>query len=117
MRTLILGTGEIGTSLARVLSRAHVVYGKDKEGEIKFFDFGSPVPATSKNDTWDVLNICYPPSKDFVKITKVYIAQYKPKVTIIHSTVAPGTTIKCGPNVVHSPIHGKHPDISKAPIA
>ena len=109
MRTLILGTGEIGNSLARVLSSAHVVYSKDKNGEPKLIG-GVPAPAERE---WDVLNICYPPSKDFVKITKAYIALYKPKVTIIHSTVAPGITAKCGPMVVHSPMHGKHPDIAK----
>ncbi|MBT4732915.1 hypothetical protein HOB87_13235 [Candidatus Woesearchaeota archaeon] len=60
----------------------------------------------------EVLNICYPYSKDFVKITKKYIKQYKPKVTIIHSTVKAGTTSKCGDMVVHSPVHGKHPDLT-----
>ena len=100
MNTLIIGAGEVGKSLVKVLSGAHKVFLKDKEKS-------DAIP-----EQIDVLNICYPPSKDFIKITKAYIAQYKPRVTIIHSTVPPGTTEKCGDRVVHSPVHGKHPDIS-----
>ena len=95
-----MGAGEVGKSLGAVLRSAHNVYFKDK-------DKSDAIP-----EQIDVLNICYPPSKDFIKITKAYIAQYKPKLTIIHSTVPPGTTEKCGDWVVHSPIHGKHPDLS-----
>ena len=98
-KTLIIGSGEIGKSLYEVLREKHETHIRDKE------DY--------KLDGVEILNICYPPSKDFVKITKGYIAQYKPKVTIIHSTVAPGTTEKCGDMVVHSPVHGKHPNLAE----
>lgn len=97
MRTLTIGAGEIGKSLHAVFSEKHEAYLRDKEDLVL--------------ENIDVLNICYPPFKDFIKVTKGYIAQYKPKVTIIHATVAPGTTEKCGPMVVHSPVHGKHPDL------
>lgn len=97
MKTLTIGAGEIGKSLHNVIKPFHEAYIKDKE------DLAI--------ENIDVLNICYPPSKDFVKITKAYITKYKPRVTIIHSTVPPGTTKKCGDKVVHSPIHGKHPNL------
>lgn len=97
MRTLIIGAGEIGKSLHSVLSEKHETYIRDKED--------------LELENIDVLNICYPPVKDFVKITKGYIAQYKPRLTIIHSTVVPGTTKQCGDMVVHSPVHGKHPNL------
>lgn len=99
MRSLIIGAGEIGKSLHNVLKGYHESYIRDQED--------------LKLENVDVLNICYPPIKDFVKVTKAYIEQYNPKVTIIHSTVAPGTTEACGKNVVHSPIHGKHPNLEK----
>lgn len=99
MKTLTIGAGEIGKSLHSVLSGVYESYIRDKE-DLKIEEI-------------DVLNICYPPSKDFVKITKEYIAQYKPRITIIHSTVAPGTTSQCGDMVVHSPIHGKHPNLQQ----
>ena len=97
-KSLIIGSGEIGKALYEVLSEKHASWIRDLE-DIEI-------------DNVEVLNICYPPIKDFVKITKEYIKKYNPKVTIIHSTVAPGTTKLCGDMVVHSPIHGKHPDIS-----
>lgn len=97
MKTLIIGAGEIGKSLFKVLSPTYVTYIKDVENlDVKDIE---------------VLNICYPMGKDFVKNTKKYIEIYKPKVTIIHSTVSPGTTELCGENVVHSPVHGKHPNL------
>ena len=57
----------------------------------------------------DVLNICIPYNTNFIKIVKKEIAEIKPKLTIIHSTVEPGTTKKIGGMVVHSPIRGVHP--------
>ena len=98
-KSLIIGAGEIGSSLHEVLKEKHESHIRDKENY--------PL------DGVEVLNICYPPFKDFVKVTKEYIKQYSPKVTIIHSTVAPGTTEKCGSMVVHSPIHGKHPNLAE----
>jgi len=97
MRNLIIGNGEIGKSLYRVLVRKHESYIRDIEDMAV--------------DDIRVLNICYPYSKDFVKNTKKYIKQYNPEVTIIHSTVKPGTTKMCGDMVVHSPVHGKHPNL------
>ncbi|MEK9208109.1 MAG: hypothetical protein AAB922_06485 [Patescibacteria group bacterium] len=97
MKTLTIGAGEIGKSLHQVFSEKYESYLRDKED--------------LKLENIDVLNICYLPSKDFVKNTKEYIKQYKPRLTIIHSTVAPGTTAKCGEMVVHSPTHGKHPNL------
>lgn len=99
MKSLIIGFGEIGKSLHEVLKTTH-------ESHIRDID-DYPL------DGIDVLNICYPFSKKFVEITKAYIKRYNPLVTIIHSTVAPGTTRKCGNMVVHSPIHGKHPDLAQ----
>jgi len=59
----------------------------------------------------DVLNICIPYNEDFVKVVKKEIAEIEPKLTIIHSTVEPGTTKKIGGMVVHSPIRGVHPEL------
>ncbi len=112
MKTLIIGAGEIGKSLGKAMVPTHDVWITDKENKPIPYPTDGTGMMSNELKGFDVLNICYPPSKDFVKITKAYIAQYKPKVTIIHSTVAPGTTDKCGRMVVHSPVHGKHPDIS-----
>ena len=61
----------------------------------------------------EILHICLPWSNNFVKILKKEIKKIRPKLTIIHSTVAPGTTKKIGGMVVHSPIRGIHPKLYK----
>ncbi len=94
-KTLIIGVGEIGKSLGRVLSASYQVSYKDINNHT--------------NGEFPVINICYPYSKDFVDITKKYIQQHKPKLTLIHSTIKVGTTRKIGFNVVHTPVTGKHP--------
>ena len=100
MKSLVIGGGEVGKSLYEVLSKRHECYIRDLD------DF--------QMDGIEVLNICYPGRlENFIEITKKYIKQYKPKLTIIHSTVKPGTTRQCGEWVVHSPIHGKHPNLTQ----
>lgn len=66
----------------------------------------------------EILHICLPWSNNFVKIVKEEIKEIKPKLTIIHSTVAPGTTKKLVLSlskelgmVVHSPVRGVHPNL------
>jgi len=89
----ILGYGEIGQAIARF-------YKKPKIKDLNRDDGLVGV---------DILHICIPWSKNFVKIVKKEIKQIKPRLTIIHSTVAPGTTKKIGGMVVHSPVRGVHP--------
>jgi UDP-N-acetyl-D-mannosaminuronate dehydrogenase len=59
------------------------------------------------------LHICYPfQVPDFVGATVTYIRKYAPSLTVIHSTLAPGTTQQIaaasGARVVYSPVRGKH---------
>lgn len=89
----IIGYGQIGKALAKF-------YENPKIKDLNRDDGLKGV---------DVLNICIPYNKDFVKIVKKEIVEIKPKLTIIHSTVEPGTTKKIGGMVVHSPIRGVHP--------
>jgi UDP-N-acetyl-D-mannosaminuronate dehydrogenase len=61
----------------------------------------------------DVLHVCYPfQIADFIGVTARYIEEFKPKVTVINSTVAVGTTRRVaertGTDVVNSPVRGKH---------
>lgn len=100
--TLIAGAGDVGKALANVLRIKYAVH---------FIDLRS-----SKSRDWgrvDVLHICFPYSKHFVRDTLVYIENLKPRITIINSTVAVGTTDKItrktkGESIVHSPIIGDH---------
>lgn len=96
MKSLIIGAGEVGTSLKNVLKPYHEIIIRDK------------APMECKDV--EVLHICYPDFDGFVETTKNYISEYKPHLTVIHSSVRIGTTRKCGNGVVYSPIRGRHPD-------
>jgi len=99
-KTLIIGKGEVGSSLYEVLTKVYFpVYIKDIE----------PLEIPEKIK-W--MHICFPYSKNFMRLAKAYIKKYKPTYTIIHSTVPVGTTKKLGRNVWHSPIRGVHPNIA-----
>ena len=103
-KSIIIGAGEVGKSLYEVLEARYgrLIQIRDKQ-------------CNNENtlDSVSFLNICYPYSSSFIEDTKAYIARYKPSIaTIIHSTVPVGTTRKCGKTCVHSPIHGKHPNLA-----
>lgn len=97
MKDLIIGSGEVGKSLHEIVSAYNPTLIRDIE----------PIEI---NEEIGVMHICYPDSDNFVEITKGYIEQYKPALTIINSSVSVGTTRKCGDLVVYSPIRGRHPD-------
>lgn len=93
----ILGYGEIGSSLAKF-------YKNPKIKDLKRDDGLEGV---------EILHVCIPYSDKFVEIIKKEIKEIKPELTIIHSTIAPGTTKKIGGMVVHSPVRGTHPHLYK----
>jgi len=109
---LIVGLGEVGHSLFDLFKESGKfdVYGADINQEKTKTIVGKAKPPTSI----DVMHICYPCIKQdrFVETSLNYIKELRPKLTIIDSTVPPGTTRKVydssKPPLVHSPIRGMH---------
>jgi UDP-N-acetyl-D-mannosaminuronate dehydrogenase len=111
---LIIGLGEIGHTLFALYNKKKsefAVYGLDLD-EAKMQGLGqikSKVPA--EVDTLQVALPCGNPEK-FADIVAGYVKEYKPKLTIVNSTVPPGTTLKvagkCKCPMVHSPARGVH---------
>lgn len=99
MKSLIIGRGQVGSSLYEVIKPYHEIYIKDKED--------------LELDGVEVLHLCFPYSDDFVEIANEYIDKYKPAVTINHSSVKIGTTEQLKGKVCYSPIRGKHPNLAK----
>lgn len=99
MTHLIIGRGEVGTALFKILSPRYNVRIRDKDENIK--------------GHFDVLHAAYPWQKNFVRVTKAYIRAYKPNLVVIHSTVPVGITKKVGGQAVMSPIRGDHPNLQK----
>jgi UDP-N-acetyl-D-mannosaminuronate dehydrogenase len=111
---LIVGLGEIGHTLFSLYSEASEkfsVFGLDldKKKMNALSQSSDKIPAKV-----DTLQVCLPcnNSEKFTEIIKGYVEQYTPKLTIINSTVPPGTTLKvaasCRCLVVHSPARGVH---------
>src|SRR5437764_10365326 len=98
---VVVGMGEVGKPLLQILSRRYECMGVD----IQPLEIAKPC---------SVLHICFPfQIPDFVGTAVSYVLKYQPALTIINSTVAPGTTRKIeeavgGRAVAYSPVRGKH---------
>jgi UDP-N-acetyl-D-mannosaminuronate dehydrogenase len=90
---LIVGYGEVGKALHKVLGKAEWIDTKKK--------LTMAIP--------DVIHVCIPYQKYFEDQVKVYVKSGA--LVIVHSSVPVGTCDKLG--VVHSPIRGVHPHLEK----
>ena len=100
----IIGYGEIGQALDDIYLANNFI------PLIKDLDRDDELGGVS------ILNICIPFSYDFVAQVTEYIDTLKPGLTIIHSTVPPGTTKLIGaefPNIALSPVRGVHPNLAE----
>jgi len=109
---LVVGLGEVGNSLFSLLedSGKFAVYGFDVEStRMQLLPNQEEIPGDI-----DVMHVCYPcPDQNrFIQTTLNYIRKFNPKLTIIDSTVAPGTTGKIYEStkkpLAHSPVRGMH---------
>ena len=97
---VIVGLGEVGKPLLEIMKSRYQTFG---------VDINQPAPISR----CDVMHVCFPfQSKEFVGQVLGYIDQYRPALTVINSTIAPGTTrsiaVESRAPVVHSPVRGKH---------
>lgn len=95
--SMIVGAGEIGRALYRVLLPHYV------DTQIRDIENINPVEKV------DILHIAFPYSDGFYEQVKGYQQMYRPLHTIIHSTVPVGTSSTLG--AVHSPVRGIHPNL------
>lgn len=96
----IIGLGEVGRPLLELVAPHHNTVGID-------------LKLPEQIEQVDILHVCYPfEISDFVGETARYIGLFRPRLTVINSTVSVGTTRKIaertGAAVVNSPIRGKH---------
>jgi len=90
---VIVGLGEVGKPLLEIIKSRYETFGVD-------------INRPASISQCDVMHICFPfQSGEFVGQVVEYIDQYGPALTIINSTVAPGTTrriaTESGAAVVH----------------
>ena len=110
-KTLIVGNGNIGSALKKVLDKR----GKVKCGIIDIQDKG--YQKKIENTNCENLHICIPYSKWFKRDCLKYMLSFTPNLCIIHSTVPVGTTediskvVSDHIYVVNSPVRGQHPKL------
>src|SRR5438046_8108572 len=97
---VIIGLGEVGKPLLEIMKGKYQTFA---------VDINQPASISRCN----VMHVCFPfQSEKFCRQVVEYIDQYRPALTVINSTVAPGTTrsiaVESGTAVVHSPVRGKH---------
>ena len=101
----ILGIGEVGKAIKKLAEKEFNIYCKDVD-----FD-------EIEGNKIDVLHICIPYTKNFIKIVVKNIKEINPELVIINSTIEPGTTRKIFKKTkvftAHVPIMGVHPDLAK----
>lgn len=99
---VVIGAGQIGTAVARVLRRRDTT---------RIFDEGSVV--------WDIepdtMHVAIPWSDDFESIVENYQFLIRPKRVVVHSTVPVGTCDAHG--WAHAPIRGRHPNLEEGILA
>src|SRR3990167_352386 len=98
MKSLIIGAGEVGVALSKVLADYHP----------DMYDLAHGVEP-NLGTTYEIMHITFPYSLKFIDYVKAYQEKYKPKYTVIHSTVPVGTSRELG--AIHSPIRGIHPNL------
>ncbi len=105
-KTLVVGIGEVGGALAEVLERSQAVLRHD----LARVEFDSPI---------GVMHLCIPFTSrgQFEDAALSYIARFRPELTIVNSTVIPGTTRrlaeKSRTRVAFSPVRGKHAHMTR----
>ena len=107
---IVLGCGEVGLAVHKTLSKHYK--------NIFAFDTIRPERADKLNfinikaeHKIDIIHVCFPYIKDFVKIIQLYQKVFRANMVIVHSSVPIGTTKKLGACAVHSPVIGNHPHL------
>lgn len=107
VKILVIGRGEIGSALAKVISHTLAV---------DTYDITDPIATSISfvDNEYDIVHICFPYTPSFEKNVAEYIRRFKPKLVIIDSTVPPGTTRAIYNNtkakVCYSPVLGRTAD-------
>lgn len=102
----ILGKGEIGSAMARICEEGGC------EVLVRELDYDQ-----LKGQKIDVLHVSIPEkdNKKFIELVAKNVLELKPKLTIINSSITPGTTRKIFTKthlpIVHSPVIGLHPHL------
>jgi len=110
-KVLVVGLGEVGRPLYEILVENGLFSVSALDIDEEKMREARAAPPEGKVD---VMHICIPyhSRREFIEAALGYIRRFDPGITIINSTVPPGTTEelkrKAGCPVAHSPVRGVH---------
>ena len=101
---LIVGSsGEVGSAIRKVIERSRLY-------RVSLLDKVGVTELHSKK--FDVMHVCIPYDDDFMDVVADHMFTYKPRLTLIESTVKPKTTEALYEltklPICHSPVRGRH---------
>ena len=105
---VVVGLGEIGIPICKVLSKNTITVGYDLDKKLM------NLKKIEKYENYDtlILHICIPFTKRFVTEVKKLSKEFNPKIIAIHSTISPSTTSilqsKLTIPVIYSATRGVH---------
>lgn len=88
MKDIVIGLGEIGLPLLKLISKSTIAVGYDvnpKTMDTKKFEL-------LKDTKVSLIHICIPYSDRFSKTVEEYVKKFEPQGVVIHSTISPHTT-------------------------
>lgn len=96
MKHLVIGLGEVGSAMQKILDCDGLDFKKD---------------STANGGVYDMIHICFPYTSNFVSSVNNYKRLYKASIIVVHSTVPLGTCDQN--NWTHSPVRGVHPNLEE----
>ena len=107
-KDLIIGLGEIGNPILKILSKEFTTVGYDIDQKL----MNATEYKKFKNLPTSLVHICIPFSKTFQNTVIKIEKKYSPQAIVVHSTVSVGTTEalqkKINIPIIYSPIRGVH---------
>lgn len=108
--SVIVGMGEVGSSLFNLIRGKFSVKGVDLDDQKNrhCYDDGA------EPGHWAVMHVCIPYlTTDYVEIVKEWANMFRPEMIDVCTTVPPGTTELIGENAAHSTTRGVHPHLEE----
>ena len=87
-KNVVVGLGEIGMPICKVLSKNSVTIGYDLDKKL----MNLTKMKKYENYKTHILHICIPFTKKFITNVKKLVKQFDPEILVIHSTISPSTT-------------------------
>ena len=107
-KNVVVGLGEIGMPICKVLSKNSVTIGYDLDKKL----MNLTKMKKYENYKTHILHICIPFTKKFITNVKKLVKQFDPEILVIHSTISPSTTSnlqsKLEIPVIYSATRGVH---------